>query len=237
MADVHPSDPPTGLRSLPITARTEDGQALPATVQVPPDARGLVLLLRLGGAAGPDPRTLSLAHALQAAAFATAEVDLLTREESRVDERTHSLRFDVPCLTDRVRRALACLRACADLEGLPVALHGAGTAAAAALRAVADPPPDGASESRVAAVVSRGGRSDLADEWLGRGSAAVLFVVGEADPAGLERNRRSLERIGSGRGRLAVIAGAGPQLDGPGADEEAIRQVRAFLLEVLAPPR
>jgi dienelactone hydrolase len=155
-----------------------------------------------------------VAEALQDRGLGTLLIDLLTEEEERVDLRTGELRFDIGLLGERVLGTIDWL-AQRD-EDLPVGTFGASTGAAAALIAAAERP------KLVGAVVSRGGRPDLAGEALPRVTAPTLLIVGGADQVVIDLNRRAMASI-SAEVRLEIVPGATHLFEEPGALEEVSR--------------
>ena len=191
-------------------AVSHDGRELAGDLVVPPGAHGVVLFAHGSGSSRHSPRNRRVAAALREAGLATLLVDLLTPDEEALDVRTAELRFDIALLAERVVAAVAWLRATADTRDLAVGCFGASTGAAAALVAAAERPDD------VAAVVSRGGRPDLAGAALTRVHAPTLLVVGGADTVVLELNRQALAVL-PGEKRLDVVPGASHLFEEPGA--------------------
>src|SRR5262249_6230884 len=146
------------------------------------DAAGVVVFAHGSGSSRYSPRNRAVAASLRRAGLGTLLLDLLTRAEETADETTGLFRFDIPLLAERLVAALDAVAAAPDTTSLPVALSGASTGAAAALVAAARRP------RVVRAIVSRGGRPDLADDALQRVRAATLFLVGGADEEVLELN-------------------------------------------------
>ncbi|HYZ97804.1 MAG TPA: dienelactone hydrolase family protein, partial [Acidimicrobiales bacterium] len=151
-----------------------------ADLAVPEGARGVVTFAHGTGSGRHSPRNRRVADVLRAGGFATLLLDLLTQGEEQVDLRTRHLRFDVELLARRLAAAAAWVDQQPDLGGLPLGYFGASTGAAAALIAAADGPGD------VGAVVSRGGRPDLAGDRLARVRCPTLLIVGGADDAVLD---------------------------------------------------
>ncbi|KQX46172.1 MULTISPECIES: phosphoribosyltransferase family protein [unclassified Streptomyces] len=185
------------------------GVTLPGRLAVPEGATGIVLFAHGSGSGRHSPRNRAVAAALNRAGLGTLLFDLLT--ETEAVDRAHV--FDTPLLAGRLAGATEWLAGEPASEGLPLGYFGASTGAAAALWAAGDP------ASPVAAVVSRGGRPDLAAEHLGRVRAPTLLVVGGRDLPVLDLNRRarSLLRCES---RLEVVEGATHLFEEPGALEE-----------------
>jgi putative phosphoribosyl transferase len=189
--------------------------ALTGDLAVPERARGVVLFAHGSGSSRRSPRNQRVAASLHHARFATLLMDLLTDEEERVDRRTRQLRFDIPLLAARLTGAIDWLGRHEAAAGLPVGAFGASTGAAAALIAAADRPDE------VRAVVSRGGRPDLAADALPRVRAPVLLIVGSADTAVVGLNEQAAHRLA--RAELSLVAGATHLFDEPGALEQVMR--------------
>ncbi|GAB3200377.1 dienelactone hydrolase family protein [Geodermatophilus arenarius] len=198
------------------------GAALAGDLAVPPAARGVVLFAHGSGSSRHSPRNRQVAAALQRAGWATLLLDLLTPAEEEVDTRTRELRFDVGLLAGRLTAAADLLDRAEATAGLPLALFGASTGAAAALLTAADRP------GRVGAVVSRGGRPDLAGAALARVRAPTLLVVGGADERVLALNRDAAARLGGPSG-LAVVPGATHLFPEPGALEQVVDRTLGWL--------
>jgi dienelactone hydrolase len=177
---------------------------------VPEGALGIVLFAHGSGSGRHSPRNRQVATTLNEAGIGTLLVDLLTPAEDEVDRLTARHRFDIDLLARRLIAAVDWLRR-GPAAGVGVGLFGASTGAAAALAAAAARPDD------VSAVVSRGGRPDLAGPALPRVRAATLLIVGGADDVVLELNRWALERIGAAEKRLVVVPGATHLFEEPGA--------------------
>lgn len=175
--------------------------ALEGDLVVPGEAWGIVLFAHGSGSSRLSPRNLEVAAGLHGAGFGTLLLDLLTEEEEREDVVTGRHRFDIALLARRLVDAVDWLERRPDTADLPVGLFGASTGAAAALMAAAERP------QGVSAVVSRGGRPDLADDALPLVAAPVLLVVGGSDEAVLDLNRKAAERM-SALHRLHVVPGA-----------------------------
>ncbi|WP_433336749.1 dienelactone hydrolase family protein [Spirillospora sp. CA-294931] len=186
----------------------------------PADARGVIVFAHGSGSGRHSPRNREVAAALNAQGYGTLLFDLLTAEEEREDRATARLRFDVPLLAGRLTRVVAWVRSEeSSVSGRPVGLFGASTGAAAALVAAAASPDD------VGAVVSRGGRPDLAAEALGSVTAPTLLIVGGRDLDVLTLNERALARMDAGAGhRLTVVPCAGHLFEEPGALREVTQR-------------
>lgn len=187
------------------------GQAdLVGDLEIPAGARGLVLFAHGSGSSRLSPRNRAVAHELRRAGFGTLLMDLLTEHEDREDAVTAEHRFDIALLARRLTDALDWLGRRPDTADLPVGLFGASTGAAAALVAAAERP------GRVSAVVSRGGRPDLADDALPLVRAPVLLIVGGNDGTVLDLNRQAAEALSAAHA-THVVPGATHLFPEPGA--------------------
>jgi putative phosphoribosyl transferase len=194
---------------------TAAGTGLAGDLAVPEAARGVVLFAHGSGSSRHSPRNRQVAAGLQAAGFATLLMDLLTASEEQEDLRTLALRFDIPLLARRLTAAVDWLGSDPSTEALPVGTFGASTGAAAALIAAADRP------DRVRAVVSRGGRTDLAGDALRRVEAPVLLIAGRADEIVVALDRQSASELR--RAERKLVPGAGHLFEEPGALEKVTR--------------
>lgn len=180
-------------------------QRLPGTLTVPAGAKGLVVFAHGSGSSRLSPRNTAVARALNGRGFATLLFDLLTPEE----ERDRANVFDIALLAQRLTDAIDWAKADTDTAQLPLGLFGASTGAGAALVAAANMP------EAVAAVVSRGGRPDLAGDALARVRAPTLLIVGGADTAVIELNEAALARM-HGDSRIKIVPGATHLFEEPG---------------------
>ena len=204
------------------------GVALDADMAAPEPATGVVLFAHGSGSSRHSPRNRYVAGELQASGLATVLADLLTPAEEQLDARTGRLRFDIGLLAARVMALTDWVTEYRPTAGLPVGLFGASTGAAAALVAAAQRP------GPVAAVVSRGGRPDLAGEYLRSVVQPALLIVGARDTAVIELNRKAMRRL-RGEARLEVIAGASHLFAEPGALELVARLARDWFTRYLKP--
>jgi dienelactone hydrolase len=202
------------------------GVRLAGTFSIPADARGSVLFAHGSGSSRWSPRNRSVADRLHYVGLATLLMDLLTPDEERVDQRTAHLRFDIPLLAERCVAAVDWLGTNPDTKALPIGIFGASTGAAAALIAAARRPDD------VRAVVSRGGRPDLAGEALEALRAPTLLIVGGRDMEVIRLNREAMARLHT-ETRLEVIPGATHLFEEPGALEEVARLAADWFLRFL----
>ena len=198
-----------------------DGGVLDGDLAVPAVVRGVVLFAHGSGSSRHSSRNRHVAAGLREAGFATLLVDLLTAQEEAVDVRTREHRFDIALLSQRLVAAVDALGTTQGTEDLPVVLLGASTGAAAALQAAAARP------RRVRAVVSRGGRPDLADD-LPQVQQPVLLVVGGEDRQVLDLNEQAAARLG-GPYELAVVPGATHLFEEPGALDQVLALTTEWL--------
>src|SRR5688572_28988073 len=198
---------------IPIGAIVLDGE-----LALPPGAAGVVLFAHGSGSSRHSPRNRFVAERLRRAGLGTLLMDLLTGDEEAVDSTTAHMRLDIGLLAERVVAAIDWLARTPATAQLPVGGFGASTGAAAALHAAADRP------DRVAAVVSRGGRPDLAGSALARVVAPTLLLVGGADTAVLGMNQVALRRLTAATdAQLVVIPGATHLFEEPRALEDVAR--------------
>ncbi len=202
-----------------LTTLTEQQIKIPAsgitmegTLVLPPGARTAVIFAHGSGSSRHSPRNRFVASALQEAGIGTLLFDLLTREEDTVYEN----RFNIELLTDRLKAATRWFREQPQASGLTIGYFGASTGTASALRAAAD------LGSAIGAVVSRGGRPDMAEQALIKIKAPVLLIVGGSDPVVLDLNRRAYGMIKAEK-HLAVVPHATHLFEEPGALEEVSR--------------
>jgi putative phosphoribosyl transferase len=190
---------------------------------LPPGACGVVLFVHGSGSGRHSARNRLVAQKLQQAGIATLLFDLLTAQEEQVDLRTREHRFDIALLTGRIQDATTWAVAQPDLQPLPVGYFGASTGSAAAIIAAAR------LGERIAAVVSRGGRVDLAGPVaLAAVTAPTLLIVGSADAEVLDLNRQALAHLSSDK-RLAVIEGATHLFEERGALEQVADLAAAWI--------
>lgn len=204
-----------------------DGAPLQADLALPDGSRALVVFAHGAGSSRHSPRNLQVARRLQDEGLGTLLLDLLTRAEEGIDVRTAELRFDVELLAGRLTRTMEWLDAQADLgEDLSVGFFGASTGAAAALLSAAR------QQGRISAVVSRGGRPDLAGDALPSVRAPTLLIVGSHDVEVLELNRKAAARLLCEH-RLVVVGGATHLFEEPGALEQVSDLAAGWFTEYL----
>jgi putative phosphoribosyl transferase len=202
--------PPSGLQGL---------------LGVPAQARGIVLFAHGSGSGRLSPRNQRVAAALREAGIATLLLDLLTDDE----ETDRANVFDIELLARRLGEATDWVHLNADTALLPLGYFGASTGAGAALMAAAQP------KHRPAAIVSRGGRPDLAGDVLEEVRAPTLLIVGSHDPQVLELNRRAMARMRCEK-VLSIVPGASHLFEEPGTLDEVIRLAVAWFRQHLGTP-
>lgn len=211
-----------------IAVGSAERAAVHGDLTVPADAAGIVVFVHGSGSSRQSPRNAAVARTLQDTGLATLLFDLLTPDEERGEQAGGTLRFDVELLRKRLSLVLGHLAAEESTSHLPVGLFGASTGAGAALAAAAAEP------ARVRAVVSRGGRPDLAGSALDSVTCPTLLIVGSRDERVLRMNEDAAARL-SGTAEVAVIAGATHLFEEPGALEQvaefAGRWFHSHLLE------
>jgi len=204
-----------------------EGMWLDADVTTPAAAKGVVLFAHGSGSGRFSPRNQNVARQLNALHLATVLADLLTADEERVDQHTLGHRFNIPLLAQRVERVIEWTLEDGELRALPIALFGASTGAAAALDAAA------LLSDLVRAVVSRGGRPDLASK-LDRVIAPTLLIVGGRDPDVLRLNESALRKMKCAK-RLEVVPGATHLFEEPGTLDRVAALAGNWFSEHLQP--
>jgi putative phosphoribosyl transferase len=200
------------LRSVPVLI--EAGRVLlRGDLAIPEDAKGLVLFAHGSGSSRKSPRNRYVASELDKRAIATLLFDLLTPHEEEIDSQTGQLRFDIGLLSRRLMEATQWVRGNADTKKLVLGYFGASTGSAAALVAAAELP------DIIRAVVSRGGRPDLAESSLFSVKAPVLLIVGSLDPVVIALNKQALQELPSEK-KLVTVSGANHLFEEPGTLEE-----------------
>ena len=192
-----------------------DGVSLQGDLTLAPGTRGVVVFVHGSGSSRLSPRNRMVARRLQDGGFGTLLFDLLTAREEAADAVTRELRFDIEFLAARLAAATAWLVSQSPAPGLPVGYFGASTGAAAALVGAVRHP------GRVSAIVSRGGRPDLAGPLLREVAAPTLLIVGGEDRTVLRLNRGALAQLGCEVKELAIVPGATHLFEEPGTLEQA----------------
>jgi putative phosphoribosyl transferase len=199
---------------------------LEGSLVVPDEAIGIVLFAHGSGSSRFSPRNRYVARVLQEGGLATLLLDLLTPMEEAIDERTAQLRFDIGFLARRLVSATEWLVNEPATRHLRIGYFGASTGAAAALVAAAERP------EVVGAIVSRGGRPDLARAVLPRVKAPTLLIVGGSDPVVLDMNQEALDQLTTIK-RLDVVPGATHLFEEPGALEQVAYLGREWFTQYL----
>jgi putative phosphoribosyl transferase len=199
---------------------------LEGNLEIPKEATGVVLFAHGSGSSRHSPRNRYVAGVLNHHRVGTLLVDLLTAREGEVDEITRQLRFDINLLTERLAGITDWLVKQPSLRGLRIGYFGASTGAAAALKAAALRP------AVVKAVVSRGGRPDLAGDALPRVAAPTLLIVGGYDDTVLELNRDAMSQM-TCKTELKIVPGATHLFEEPGTLEQVARLAAEWFAEHL----
>jgi len=210
-----------------VAVQTED-TSLEGALVVPADARGMVLFAHGSGSSRHSPRNIYVAEELQAGGLGTLLLDLLTPSEEAVDLATKELRFDIELLGERLTGAIEWLSSQEATHGLPLGLFGASTGAAGALVAAARLP------DHVDAVVSRGGRPDLAGADLPSVKCPTLLIVGGEDPVVIDLNRQAMARM-TAPVQLEIVPRATHLFEEPGTLEVVARLARDWFVGHLRP--
>ncbi len=204
--------------------KEENGCKIPAgdvqligDLHIPDGAKGIVLFAHGSGSGRLSPRNRYVAKVLEEGHLATLLIDLLTMEEEKVDDVTRHLRFDIPLLAKRLVAIIDWLKS----KNFKIGCFGASTGAAAALTAAAE------RSMQVKAVVSRGGRPDLAGDSLREVKAPVLMLVGGNDSVVIELNNQAMEQLQCTK-ELTIIPGATHLFEEPGTLEEVAKLACAF---------
>jgi dienelactone hydrolase len=209
-----------------VRVRT-DSITLEGNLTIPDKAEGIVLFAHGSGSSRHSPRNRFVAQTLHEGGLATLLIDLLTQNEEMVDRETGHLRFNIDLLAGRLEGATEWLLQQPETDQLNIGYFGASTGAAAALIAAAEWP------DIVKAVVSRGGRPDLASLALPQVEAPTLLIVGGHDGPVIDMNQHALARLQTIK-KMEIIPGAGHLFEEPGTLEEVARLARQWFLTYLA---
>ncbi len=204
-----------------------DGARLQGDLSMPEQAAAIVLFAHGSGSSRRSPRNRTVADGLHAGGFGTLLFDLLTENEQESDDRSGALRFDIDLLTSRLNGATDWLETQPAARDLPVGLFGASTGAAAALGTAAD------RAGLIGAVVSRGGRPDLAADALPKVKAPTLLIVGGRDEQVIQLNRQAANLL-EAKHQLEIVPEAGHLFEEPGKLEEVARLTRDWFAQHLA---
>ncbi|MDQ4103932.1 MAG: dienelactone hydrolase family protein [Actinomycetota bacterium] len=211
--------------TMPLAIESRGGR-LAGDLAVPAESVGIVVFAHGSGSSRHSRRNRAVAAILQESGLATLLLDLLTEAEEQVDARTRQLRFDIGLLAGRVITAVEQITEHPAARGLPVGLFGASTGAAAALVAAAH-------DRSIRAVVSRGGRPDLARDALPQVQAPTLLIVGSMDIQVLDLNREASLQLAAAS-RVEVVQGATHLFEEPGALERVAQLAAAWFHDHLA---
>jgi pimeloyl-ACP methyl ester carboxylesterase len=211
--------------SRPVRIETA-GVPLNGDLSLPDNATGLIVFVHGSGSSRFSRRNRAVADVLLRAQLGTLLLDLLTQSEERTDAVTAEFRFDIPLLAERTTGVVDWITTATRTASLPLGLFGASTGAAAALIAAAQRP------QLVQAVVSRGGRPDLAEAALESVTAPTLLIVGGLDEPVIELNRQALDRL-SGERELQIVPGATHLFEEPGALQDVARLATNWFLDHL----
>ena len=202
------------------------GIELPGILSLPRQAHALVAFAHGSGSSRFSSRNKFVADVLHEAGLGTLLFDLLTADEHETDQITAQLRFDIPLLAERLAGAVQWLQSRPPTSSLPIGLFGASTGAAAALIAAAMMP------QAVMAVVSRGGRPDLAGEALKQVHAPTLLIVGQRDQPVIEMNRQAADEMRCEH-RIEIVPDASHLFEEPGTLDAAARLAQGWFLQHL----
>jgi putative phosphoribosyl transferase len=209
-----------------IQVNAERSILLEGNLRLPKDAKGIVLFAHGSGSSRHSPRNQFVAHSLNNAGFATLLIDLLTADEEAVDLQTRNLRFDIELLANRLIGTIDWITRQNETRPLNIGLFGASTGAGAALVAAAR------RASLVSAVVSRGGRPDLAGDALHEVQAATLLIVGGDDIPVIEFNSQAMGRLQAPH-HLEIVPGATHLFEEPGALERVADLAQKWFTQYL----
>ncbi len=190
------------------------------------DAQGVVLFAHGAGSSRHSSRNNFVADALQKGGLATLLIDLLTPQEKEIDRKTREIRFDIDRLAKRVTGTVDWLKENEETKDLNIGIFGSSTGAAGALIAAARRP------RKVETVVSRGGRVDMAESYLGEVDVPVLCIVGGRDVQVLSLNRQAIQQMLT-ETALKVVEGAGHLFEDPGALEQVAQHAKEWFLKFL----
>lgn len=213
---------PSDVVAIPIGGKI----VLRGNLIIPPGAKGIVLFAHGSGSGRKSPRNRFVAKALQDGKLATLLIDLLTIDEEAIDVQTRKIRFDIPFLTKRLIAITEWFKKNPATKSLKIGLFGASTGAAAALSTAAE------KGGEIAAVVSRGGRPDLAGEELAKVVCPTLLLVGSRDTQTLELNEEALKHLKCEK-KLQIVPNATHLFEEEGALEEVAKQARSWFQKYL----
>lgn len=209
-----------------VEIATADGEVLTGDLAVPPDSSGTIVFAHGSGSSRRSPRNRMVAATLRERSFATLLFDLLTPTEEIADARSGQLRFNIDLLAGRLADAAELMQARRDTEHLPIGYFGASTGAAAALVAAAR------RSAGIGAIVSRGGRADLAGPHLADVRAPTLLIVGGLDDVIIRLNEHALRQLRV-ETRLEIVPGATHLFEEPGTMQRVAQLAGDWFVEHL----
>jgi dienelactone hydrolase len=221
---------PPAIREQTAEIMPQPSVTLQGNLRLPAGAQGIVLFAHGSGSSRHSPRNQHVASVLNDAGLATLLIDLLTAKEEAIDLQTRHLRFDIDLLAQRLAGAIDWLTQQDETRPLNIGMFGASTGAGAALLAATLRP------SFVSAVVSRGGRPDLAGTALSNVQAATLLIVGGLDEPVIELNQQALEQLRAIK-QLEIVPGASHLFEEPGTLDKAATLARDWFLKYLVEKR
>ncbi len=224
MNSSQPTQRPERMSHIPAEA----GVRLGGILSLPEGAPGVVIFAHGSGSSRNSPRNRLVAHALQEGGLGTLLMDLLTLEEEVLDQQTMQYRFNIPLLANRLISAAEWVAQLAETAALGIGYFGASTGAGAALLAAARRP------ERIQAIVSRGGRPDLAGPALAQVEAPTLLIVGGSDTPVIAMNQEAMASL-PGEKKLEIIPGATHLFEEPGALEQVAELARQWFQRYLRP--
>ena len=211
------------LHQQDITINTSDG-LINGILVIPIDAKAVIIFAHGTGSSRLSPRNKHVADILNQNGLATLQMDLLTEQEERLDMVTGQLRFDIDFLARRLNDVMRWIVDNPSTHELKPAYFGASTGAAAALVAAAQRP------QLIRAVVSRGGRPDMAEDILGQVKAPTLLIVGSLDRVVLDLNRKAFEKLQTAK-ELIVVPGASHLFEEPGTLDQVARHAKEWFMQ------
>ena len=214
------------IREMRINMRLSE-VTLEGHLAIPENPPGIVVFAHGSGSSRHSPRNRAVAKRLNESHLATLLFDLLSEQEHAADQASGELRFDIPFLAGRLTGVVDAVTRKSETAGMKIGLFGASTGAAAALMTAVERTDD------VAAVVSRGGRPDLAWQSLAQVVAPTLLIIGEMDHAVIDLNQRAYEKL-TAKKRLEIIKGATHLFEEPGALEAVADLATGWFVRYLA---
>jgi dienelactone hydrolase len=215
------------IREVRVNLQSDD-VTLEGHLAIPEEPHGVVIFAHGSGSSRHSPRNRTVARRLNQSRLATLLFDLLTEEEQARDQASGQFRFDIDLLSRRLVDVVDSVTRGPETAAMKIGLFGASTGAAAALITAAE------RSDEVAAVVSRGGRPDLAWESLAEVAAPTLLIVGELDPVVIDLNERAYEQLKSEK-RLNIVPGATHLFEEPGTLETAATLAAQWFAQYLTP--